>query len=141
MIEFRADFGVEDAVRLAPCKDDKPKDAEITLFQAGSDYPLSAKGTGMRPHLKQLSEEDRGEYIDDFVKRIKEIYSVQKNGSIILKYPRLFSQPKGCRAVSFFLLTKVRIQFIILYTDYYGYIWARARNSLRFLPAEAVLCK
>ena len=76
------------------------------------------KGTGMRPYLKQLSEEDRGEYIDDFVKRIKEIYSVQKNGSIILKYPRLFSQPKVCRAVSFFLLTKVRIQFIILYTDY-----------------------
>ena len=52
------------------------------------------KGTGMRPHLKQLSEEDRGEYIDDFVKRIKEIYSVQKNGSIILKYPRLFFTAK-----------------------------------------------
>ncbi len=76
------------------CKDDKPKDAEIMLFQAGSDYPLSAKGTGMRPYLKQLSEEDRGEYIDDFVKRIKEIYSVQKNGSIILKYPRLFFTAK-----------------------------------------------
>ncbi len=45
MIEFRADFGVEDAVRLAPCKDDKPKDAEIMLFQAGSDYSLSAKYT------------------------------------------------------------------------------------------------
>ena len=43
MIEFRADFGAEDAVRLAPCKDDKPKDAEIVLFQAGSDYSLSAK--------------------------------------------------------------------------------------------------
>ena len=42
MIEFRADFGAEDAVRLAPCKDDKPKDAEIMLFQAGSDCYLSA---------------------------------------------------------------------------------------------------
>ena len=52
------------------------------------------KGTGMRPYLKQLSEEDRGEYIEDFVKRIKEIYSVQKNGSIILKYPRLFFTAK-----------------------------------------------
>ena len=41
-IEFRADFGAEDAVRLAPCKDDKPKDAEIMSFQAGSDYSLSA---------------------------------------------------------------------------------------------------
>ena len=52
------------------------------------------KGTEMRPYLKQLSEEDRGEYIEDFVKRIKEIYSVQKNGSIILKYPRLFFTAK-----------------------------------------------
>ena len=26
----------------APCKDDKPKDAEILPFQAGSDYSLSA---------------------------------------------------------------------------------------------------
>lgn len=57
----------------------------------GSRMP---KGTEMRPYLKQLSEEDRGEYIDDFVKRIKEIYSVQKNGSIILKYPRLFFTAK-----------------------------------------------
>ncbi len=28
---------------LSPIKADKPKDAEITLFQAGSDYYLSAK--------------------------------------------------------------------------------------------------
>ena len=27
----------------APCKDDKPKGAEILPFQAGSDYSLSAK--------------------------------------------------------------------------------------------------
>ena len=33
---------MEDAVRLTPCKDDKLKDAEIMLFQADSDYYLSA---------------------------------------------------------------------------------------------------
>ena len=48
MIEFRADFGAEDAVRLAPCKDDKPKDAEIVFFQAGSDCYLSAKQCGIK---------------------------------------------------------------------------------------------
>ena len=41
-MEFRGDFGAEDEARLTPCKDDKPKYTEITLFQAGSDYSLSA---------------------------------------------------------------------------------------------------
>ncbi len=42
-MEFRTDFGAEDEARLMPCKDDKPKDAEIALFKAGSGYYLSAK--------------------------------------------------------------------------------------------------
>lgn len=70
---------------------------ETTYYYIMPSYESIAewyKGTGMRPYLKQLPEEDRGEYIEDFVKRIKEIYSVQKNGSIILKYPRLFFTAK-----------------------------------------------
>ena len=35
-------FGAEDAERLTPFKDDKPKYAEIMPFQAGSDYFSSA---------------------------------------------------------------------------------------------------
>jgi len=31
------DFGAEDDGRLPPFKDDKPKDAENTVFKAGSD--------------------------------------------------------------------------------------------------------
>ena len=50
-IEFCADFGAEDAARLAPCKEDKPKYAEIMPFQAGSDYSLSASHTGVEPLL------------------------------------------------------------------------------------------
>ena len=61
-MEFCVDFGAEDAARLTRCKVDfpvgenvrlrtkgartgvdKPKDTKITLFQAGSDYSLSAK--------------------------------------------------------------------------------------------------
>ena len=41
-MKFRADFGAKDEARLEPCKDDKPKDAGITLFKAGSVYCLSA---------------------------------------------------------------------------------------------------
>jgi len=41
-MEFRVGFGAEDEARLTPCKDDKPKYTEITLFQASSDYSLSA---------------------------------------------------------------------------------------------------
>ena len=41
-MEFRVDFGAEDEARLTPCKDDKPKYTETTLFQAGLDYSLSA---------------------------------------------------------------------------------------------------
>ena len=37
------DFGAEDAERLTPFKDDKPKYAEIMPFQAGSDYFSSAR--------------------------------------------------------------------------------------------------
>ena len=42
-MEFWVDFGAEDADGLTPFKSDKPKDTEITLFQAGSDYFLLAK--------------------------------------------------------------------------------------------------
>ena len=43
-MEFCGDFGAEDAARLTPCKDDKPKYTEITPFKAGSGYSLSAYG-------------------------------------------------------------------------------------------------
>ena len=33
--EFRGVFGAEEDARLSPCYDEKPKNAEITLFQAG----------------------------------------------------------------------------------------------------------
>ena len=47
-MKFRGDFGAEDEARLTPCKDDKPKDAEITLFKAGSGYSLSANATRLQ---------------------------------------------------------------------------------------------
>ena len=40
-MKFRENFSAEDDARLTPCEDDKPKVAEISPFQAGSDYLLS----------------------------------------------------------------------------------------------------
>ena len=40
-MKFCENFGAEDEARLMPCEDDKPKVAEISPFQAGSDYLLS----------------------------------------------------------------------------------------------------
>ena len=48
-MKSQADFGAEDEARLTPCEDDKPKDAGITLFKAGSDYYLPARHTGVAP--------------------------------------------------------------------------------------------
>jgi len=39
---FWIDFGAEDEGRLTPFKDDNPKDAENTVFQAGSDNSCQA---------------------------------------------------------------------------------------------------
>ena len=40
-MKFRGDFGAEDEARLTPCKDDKAKYIEITLFKAWFGYLLS----------------------------------------------------------------------------------------------------
>ena len=46
-MKFRENFSAEDDARLTPCEDDKPKVSEISPFQAGSDYLLSVRVTGL----------------------------------------------------------------------------------------------
>ena len=48
------------------------------------------KGTGLRPYLEQLAQNDKDEFLKDFLSEIKKIYPVQKNGEIIFRFPRLF---------------------------------------------------
>ena len=52
-MEFRVAFGAEDEARLTPCEDDKPKDAEIAPFQAGSGYSLSAEEHNKKNTLRK----------------------------------------------------------------------------------------
>ena len=45
LMNFCADFGASDEIRLTPIEDDKPKDAENSKFKASSDYLATAKRT------------------------------------------------------------------------------------------------
>lgn len=48
------------------------------------------KGTGLRPYLDVLGENDKAEFISEVFREIKKQYPVQKNGEIIFRFPRLF---------------------------------------------------
>ena len=48
------------------------------------------KGTGLRPYLEQLTENDSKEFINDVYSKLKHQYKVQNNGEILFRFPRLF---------------------------------------------------
>lgn len=48
------------------------------------------KGTGLRPFLDPLSDEDRVGFVASYLAKLKNAYPVSANGKVILKYPRLF---------------------------------------------------
>lgn len=48
------------------------------------------RGTGLRPYLNQLNENQTAEFEKDIMNEIKQVYSVQSNGEIIFRFPRLF---------------------------------------------------
>lgn len=48
------------------------------------------RGTGLRPYLAQLQESDRPIFEQELLEQIKQTYPVQKNGTILFRFPRLF---------------------------------------------------
>lgn len=48
------------------------------------------KGTGLRPYLEKLSDADKPLFEEDIFNAVKAEYSLQKNGEIIFRFPRLF---------------------------------------------------
>ena len=48
------------------------------------------RGTGLRPYLAQLCDEDKAAFEAEILDGIRKLYPVQKNGSIIFRFPRLF---------------------------------------------------
>ena len=48
------------------------------------------KGTGLRPYLSALSDNDASEFEDEVFSEVKKAYPVQANGEIIFRFPRFF---------------------------------------------------
>lgn len=48
------------------------------------------KGTGLRPYLEVLSEEDAIEFENDVYEEVVRAYPIQANGEIIFRFPRFF---------------------------------------------------
>lgn len=49
---------------------------------------------GLRPYLEQLSSGDANAFVSEVYDEVKNRYSVQKNGEIIFRFPRLFFTAK-----------------------------------------------
>lgn len=48
------------------------------------------KGTGLRPFIDPLSDEDRAGFVAAYLERIKKAYPVSVDGKVIFRFPRLF---------------------------------------------------
>lgn len=48
------------------------------------------KGTGLRPYLSVLGQEDAAELAQDVLREVKLAYPVRKNGEILFRFPRFF---------------------------------------------------
>ncbi len=48
------------------------------------------RGTGLRPYLNELSEDDKPLFENDILSELIKEYPVQKNGDVIFRFPRFF---------------------------------------------------
>ena len=56
-MNFWADFGASDEIRLTPIEDDKPKDAENSKFWASSDYLATAKYSNYNDTVVEINSD------------------------------------------------------------------------------------
>lgn len=59
----------------------------VPEFQSVIDW---YKGSGLRPYLERLNENEQNEFLDELLCRIKDNYTIRKDNNVILKMPRLF---------------------------------------------------
>lgn len=48
------------------------------------------RGTGLRPYLEELDENQKSYFENDILEKVMQNYPMQSNGDIIFKFPRLF---------------------------------------------------
>lgn len=56
------------------------------------------KGTGLRPYLEALPQEEAQEFEREVLEQIRQEYPPQKNGEIIFRFPRLLFTAEKCAA-------------------------------------------
>jgi trans-aconitate 2-methyltransferase len=76
----------------------KPLCADLDIWQTTYMHVMEnhegivewVKGTGLRPYVDPLDENARKDFIETYLGKLKEAYTAQNDGKVLLPYPRLF---------------------------------------------------
>ncbi|KAL7781764.1 S-adenosyl-L-methionine-dependent methyltransferase [Trichoderma ceciliae] len=76
----------------------KPLCSSVDLWHTYYQHPLDGhdgivewvKGTGLRPFIDPLNPEQRDGFLAAYLEKLKELYPLCIDGSVLLRYPRLF---------------------------------------------------